>query len=135
MSDPDPQSRPPSRSSGRRRQANTPSGRPVACKVRLSEEEQARLLALADEQRVTIPRLLVESALASVGETSTQRRAAMVELFAIRHQLASVANNANQLARTANITGEVPGGLEAMLLELRGLAARIDDTLDGLADR
>lgn len=136
MSEPEAQGHPPNRSLARRRQANAPSGRPISHKVRLTEEEHARLLKLADEQEVTIPRLLVESALASTsGETPTQRRQAMVELFAIRHQLATVANNINQLARIANVSGEVPGGLEPVLLELRGLARRIDDTLDGLAGR
>ncbi len=133
MSEPEPPSQPPNRPLGRRRRANVARGRRVAYQVKVTGEEQARLIALAEAQEVTVPRLLVESALASVGETSTQRRAAMVELFAIRRLLATVANNGNQLARIANISGEVPGRLEAVLLELRGLAGRIDAAIDGLA--
>lgn len=79
--------------------------------------------------------MLVESALASVGETPTRRRQAMVELFAIRRLLASVANNVNQLARTANISGEVPERIDAALLEVRGVVGRIDAAIDGVAGR
>lgn len=103
--------------------------------MKLTEEEQARLLGLAEAQEVTIPRLLVESALASTGETPARRRQAMVGLFEIRRLLANVANNVNQLARIANISGEVPSALDRVLVELRGLAERIDEAIDGLAGR
>lgn len=99
----------------------------------MTPEEQLRLRELAAAQGVTVPRLLVESALASVGETPARRRQAMVELFAIRRVLATNANNLNQLARISNISGEVPVGLGGALAELRRLAGRIDAALDGLA--
>lgn len=105
----------------------------MAYQVKLTEEEQTRLAALAEEQEVTIQRLLVESALAGVGETPARRRQAMVELFAIRRVLATNANNLNQIARLANISGDVPAGLDVVLLELRGLVGRIDGAIDGLA--
>jgi hypothetical protein len=60
----------------------------------------------AAELGVSVPRLLVESALSGV-ETSTDRRAMVVELFEVRRLLATVANNVNQLARVANTSGEV----------------------------
>ncbi|MGI8412387.1 MAG: plasmid mobilization relaxosome protein MobC [Solirubrobacteraceae bacterium] len=133
MTEPDPQSQPPKRPLGRRRRANVERGRRVAYQVKLTEEEQTRLAALAEEQEVTIQRLLVESALAGVGETPARRRQAMVELFAIRRVLATNANNLNQIARLANISGDVPAGLDVVLLELRGLVGRIDGAIDGLA--
>ncbi len=135
MSEPEPQSQPPNRPLGRRRRANVAQGRRLAHRVKLTEEEQARLLELAEEQQITIPRLLVESALASRGETPTRRRQAMVELFAIRRVLATNANNLNQIARVGNISGAVPDGLGPVLVELRGLAGRIDEAIDGLAGR
>ncbi len=112
MTDSEPQSQPPNRPFGRRRRANVARGRRVAYQVKLTEEEQVRLLELAEAQQVTIPRLLVESALASTGETPARRRQAMVGLFKIEHLLATVANNVNQLARIANISGAcaVSGG-------------------------
>jgi hypothetical protein len=43
-------------------------------------------------------------------ETPAERRAWIAELFELRRLLATIANNVNQLAKTANITGEVPVG-------------------------
>jgi hypothetical protein len=76
---------------------------------------------------VSVPRLLVESALSGV-ETPAERRAWIAELFELRRLLATVANNVNQLARTANTTGELPTGtrltrtlgeVDGLLVELR----------------
>ncbi|MGI8902298.1 MAG: plasmid mobilization relaxosome protein MobC [Solirubrobacteraceae bacterium] len=107
----------------------------MAYQVKLTEEEQAELVGLAAAQEVTVPRLLVESALASTGETPARRRQAMVGLFEIRRLLATVANNVNQLARVANISGEVPGRLGPVLVELREVMGRIVEAIDGLAGR
>jgi hypothetical protein len=96
--------------------------------VLLTAGEQAQLHARAAELGVSVPRLLVESALSEV-ETPAERRAWIAELFELRRLLATVANNVNQLARTANTTGELPmgGGLtrtlgevDELLVELRG---------------
>ncbi len=136
MTEPEPQSQPPNRPLRRRRRANVAQGRQVQHQVKLTEEEKRRLVELAGEQGVPLSRLLVESALASRGETPARRREAMVGLFELRYLLATVANNVNQLARSANISGEVPAGrLYPVLVELRGLAGRIDAALDGLAGR
>ncbi len=126
---------PPSRGLARRRRANVRGGRQLVHRVRVTGAEETRLVALAEEQEVTVARLLVESALAGVGETPARRRQAMVELFAIRRLLASVANNVNQLAKAANISGEVPGRLDGVLDEVRGVVGRIDSAIDGLAGR
>jgi len=56
----------------------------------------------------TIPRIS-RKALSGV-ETPAERRAWIAELFELRRLLATIANNVNQLAKTANITGEVPVG-------------------------
>ena len=72
-------------------------------------EERRQLRERAAELGVSVPRLLVESAL-SGGETSTDRRAMIAELFEVRGLLAPVANNGNQLAKVANTSGEVGGG-------------------------
>ena len=83
---------------------------------------------------VTIPRLLVESALASAtSETPTERRNAMAELFALHRLLAAVSNNVNQMARATNATGEVQAEMSATLDAVRRTAVRIDDAIDGLS--
>lgn len=79
---------PPKRTMGRRRRANVAGGRKHRHAVLVTPEEEALLVQRAEAQRVTVPRLVVESALSEGGETPTQRRRAMAELFAIRRALA-----------------------------------------------
>jgi Bacterial mobilisation protein (MobC) len=75
---------------------------------------------------VSVPRLMVESALSGV-ETPTDRKRMVAELFEVRRLLATVANNVNQLARSANISGQVHEGrrLEQTLVEVDELLARM----------
>ena len=100
---------PEGRSRGRARRERQAQPRGVEQKVRLSLEERRQLRERAAELGVSVPRLLVESAL-SGGETSTDRRAMIAELFEVRRLLATVANNVNQLAKVANTSGEVGVG-------------------------
>jgi hypothetical protein len=65
-------------------------------KVKLSDAEREQLEARAEELWVSVP-----------------RRRTIAELFEVRRLLATVANNVNQLARAANISGDV--GSEARL--------------------
>ena len=95
-------------------------------KVKLTGEERNQLRARATELGVSVPRLMVESALSGV-ETSTDRRRLVAELFETRRLLATVANNVNQLARSANISGQVSEGrrLEQTLAEVDDLVAEL----------
>lgn len=118
----------------RRRRANVAGGRLHQHKVKVTPEEEGVLLRLAEAQRVTVPRLLVESTLAAVsGETSTERRDAIAELFRLHRLLAAISNNVNQIARATNVTGEVHDELVATLRAVRRTAERIDGAIDGLA--
>jgi len=119
----------------RRRRANAPGGRQHQHMVRVSEAEETQLKLLAAEQEVTIPRLLVESALAGAGETPSQRRVAMTELFRIRRQLAGVTTNVNQIARAVNTDGRFPVGSAAVWARIEEVVERIDATIEGLAGR
>ena len=108
--------------------------RPFKHEVKVTAEQETRLLELAAEQRVSVSRLLVESALTPApGETVTERRNAMAELFALHRLLAAVSNNVNQLAKVANATGEIPPEVHETLHAVRRIAERIDSTIDGLA--
>lgn len=92
------------------------------------------LLRMALDQGVTIPRLLVESALAAEsGETRTERHETLAELFKICRLLGNIANNVNQLAKVANATGELGAELRATLEAARGAAMRVDRTIGALA--
>lgn len=122
-----------SRRFGRRRRANVEGGRQHRHEVKVTPEEEGRLLLLAGQQGVTVARLLVESALSGSAETPTQRREAMAELFALHRLLAAVSNNANQIARATNATGEVHAELVETMRAVRRVARRIDDAIDGLS--
>jgi hypothetical protein len=101
--------------------------------VRLSEAEREQLLAQAAELGVSLPRLLVEAALEG-RQTPAGRREEIAALFEIRRLLATVANNVNQLARSANISGQLTeqsrlertlGEVEELLGQLRGVTGRL----------
>jgi hypothetical protein len=127
------ESQPPKRRLMRRRRANVAGGRQHSHRVLVTPEEEARLVQLAEQQRVSVPRLLIETALAGGGETPTQRRHAMVALFGLRRSLAGVATNVNQLAAHANATDRFPREAGAVLPEIRRAVERIDAAIDDLA--
>ncbi len=112
--------------------------RPRVVTVRLLEEEHRALALLAADQGVSIPRLLVESARSTDrGQSITQRRAAMMEMVAVRRLLAGVANNINQIAKAAN-TGqldEVGVRCAHEFALLRTLSDKIAATVDEMAKR
>jgi hypothetical protein len=127
----------PGRRLGRRRRANVAGGRQHSHRVLVTPEEEARLLQLAEAARVTVPRLLIESALATgagSGVTPTARRDAMAELFAVRRLLAAVSNNVNQIARHANAGEQFPADARAALTAVRRVVLRIDEAIDGLSE-
>lgn len=117
----------------RRRRANAEGGRQHFHKVRVSPEEEGALARLAEAQDVTVPRLLVEAALSTDrGESPTERKQAIVELFKLHRLLAAISNNVNQMARATNATGEVQDELSATLEAVRRTAVRIDNAVDEL---
>jgi hypothetical protein len=110
---------PAGRPKGRVRRAREQVARELIQKVKLTREEREQLRTRAAALGVSVPRLMVESALSGV-ETPTDRRRTTAELFETRRLLATVANNVNQLARAANISGQVDAGrwLEETLVDV-----------------
>lgn len=117
----------------RSRRAREPVARAVIQKVKLTETERERLRARATGLGVSVPRLLVESALEG-RESSSERRALVAELFEVRRLVATVANNVNQLAKAANISGQVTersrlertlSDVDELLGQLRGVTSRL----------
>ena len=117
----------------RRRQANAPGGRPHQHEVHTTTAEEAQLRLRAEADRVTIPRLLIERALADGGETPSERRDALLELFRVRRQLAGLATNVNQIAHAVNTDGRLPIGSAATLAQIEGVVEKIDAAIEGLA--
>jgi hypothetical protein len=117
---------PTTRPKGRVRRAREPVPRHVIQKVKLTAEEREQLRRRAAELGVSVPRLMVESALSGV-ETPTDWRRMVAELFETRRLLATVANNVNQLAHSANISGQVHEGrrLEQTLADVDELVAQL----------
>jgi len=122
----------PKKKLARRRRANVPGGRHHSHVVRVTPEEEGQLVQRAEAQRVSVPRLMIESALSDMGETPTQRRAAMSELFAFRRQLTGLATNVNQLARAANTDGQTPVGTRAAIAEIRAVVEKLDAVIEEL---
>ncbi|WP_155976923.1 plasmid mobilization relaxosome protein MobC [Nocardia sp. 348MFTsu5.1] len=127
---------PPKLPSRRRfRRKNVVGGRSISHKVMVSPGEESMLAARASAARVTIPRLLVEAALAPRGETSTQRADLAAAMFASYRMLASLANNINQIAKATNSTREVQPDTDAALAAVRRAAFRLERTLEGFEVR
>lgn len=121
---------------GRRRRANAPAGEKRAKRytVKASAREQAELEARARAAGVDVPRLMFEAALASDVETSAERKQAIAELFALRREVGSIANNANQLAKYANTESRFPKEAEAVVAEFRALYPRLSAAVERLAE-
>ncbi|GAA5201815.1 hypothetical protein GCM10023346_47100 [Arthrobacter gyeryongensis] len=116
----------------RRRRENTPAGTKKRRDVWVTVEEEAALVARAEREKVTVPNLLISSALSEHSDSPTERRAVAAELMSLHNLLARSSNNINQLARQANATGEFPAQAREALKHIRSVAMRIDDAIDGL---
>ena len=116
----------------RRRRENKPAGSKKRRDVWVTVEEEAALVARAEREKVTVPNLLISSALSEHSDSPTERRAIAAELMSLHNLLARSSNNINQLARQANATSEFPAEAREALKHIRSVAMRIDDVIDGL---
>jgi hypothetical protein len=119
---------------GRKRRKNADTPRKKHYSVYVSDAEDIQLQTRAALRDVTVPRLLFESAMDSQVQTSTDRKLAIVELFAVRKLLASIANNANQLAKFANTESQFPAEAQSIIAEYRAIVPRLSAAIDTLAD-
>lgn len=104
----------------RSRQSNVPGGRQIAHKVKVTPEQKRRLQERAHDARVSVPRPMVEEALADqIGQTATTRHDLAVELFGVFRLLASITNNVNQIAMATNVVGEQQEEFAATLAAVR----------------
>ena len=115
----------------RRRARNVTGGRPFRHEVKVSEAEEAKLVILAARHQMTIPRLLVMSALERSNEiTAADKRELLTELFVIHRLLGNMANNVNQIAKVANSTRELPPQTDAVLSAAWSTLRRIDRQIE-----
>ena len=116
----------------RRRRENSPAGTKKHRDLWVTAEEEAALVARAEREKVTVPNLLISSALSEQSDSPTERRAIAAELMSLHTLLARVSNNVNQIARHANAGDEFPQDAKAALAYVREVAMRIDRTIEGL---
>lgn len=114
----------------RQRRANR-AGRTFRHEVWMTAEERSLLSAMAEQQGVTVPRLLVESALAG-RDTPAGRREALRRVFAMQRTLTGMATNINQLARAANVHGQAPVGTAQALEDLHVAVGELNGLLEEL---
>ncbi len=111
----------------RQRQANVPGGRPHKHIVKLSDAEHEDLTRRAGEAGVSVPRLLVESAL-DAGKVEAGRAHAALQLLELDDQIRRVGNNLNQLVRYAHQNRELPEHLEDALHAVVRACLSVDAT-------
>lgn len=116
------------------RRRRVEGGRPRRHVVRVTAEEDAQLLELAARFHVSVPKLLVDSALAggaaAAVANASVRAEVLTNLFAAQRQLAGIANNVNQLAKFANVNGFVPADASAALDDARRTTMQISGLVD-----
>lgn len=118
----------------RMRQANVEGGRKIMRGVRLTDLEDNALLVAANQAGMTVQRLMIESALAQDhGETMTERRESLTRLMQLHGQLAAIGNNLNQLAKTANATGEIGRELTHSLAYLHRAVAAVTEAAETIS--
>lgn len=118
---------------GRRRRANVPGGRQHKHEVKVSADEESRLKELARAARVTVPALLIDAALSPRdGLTITERRQLGVEITELRWLMATVANNANQVAKFANTEGVVPEWIDQVVRDYYAIRPRLNAAVEEL---
>jgi uncharacterized protein (DUF1778 family) len=108
-------------------------GRQVFVKTRVTPEQHEALKQRAAELRVSVSKLMVDSALTPAGLTLPEQNALWSELEGIGRQLAAVGNNVNQIARHLNSGGAMrPGEVAGASDAVTRIAARLAAVLDEL---
>jgi hypothetical protein len=105
--------------------------RDVVHKVKVSAEQEARLIERAAARGITVSRLLVESALAGGADAAAARADLAGEMFRLTRLLGRVGLNVNQLAKVANATGTVPPEARHALDAMARASDRLTVLLDG----
>ncbi|WP_125778258.1 plasmid mobilization protein [Antribacter gilvus] len=119
------------RALSRRRRENASGARTKRHSVYVTPEEAGRLARLAEARHMTVPRLLIEAALASeTGQTESERRELLTLLFNLHRALGAIGNNVNQLTKVANATGELSAELHGTLDAVRRALVRLDDAME-----
>ncbi len=96
----------------------------------MTPEQEERLILRAAERRITVARLLVESALAGGADAAKAKSELAGELFRISRLLGKIGVNVNQIARATNATLEAQPQMAGALQAVGRVCARIESLLD-----
>ena len=97
--------------------------------VRVSPDVEQRLAAKALARRVTIARLMVESALAGDSEAARLKSLLVDELFGVQRMLGKVGVNINQIARATNASLEYQDDTGPAIMAFGEVCRRLDGVL------
>ena len=120
----------PRRLRGLRQERKPGSPRPFVHKVKVTPEQEQRLILRAAERRITVARLLVESALAGGADAAKAKAELAGELFRISRLLGKIGVNVNQIAKATNATLEAQPETAGALQSVGRVCARIETLLD-----
>ncbi len=123
----------PSALNGAARRHRVEGGRQHIVKIRFTDAEYDAIAARAVGAGVSIPRLLVDSALIRRNHPIVVSSALMAELVGLRRLVANLANNVNQIARKLNSGGVPDSSIPVTADALRRALSRLDVALSGLA--
>lgn len=115
-----------------RRLRRHPGGRRNVVKVLMTDAEAAAVRDRAAQVGVSVPRLLVESALAGDARTVSERHALVEEFLGARRLVAAVSRNLNQLTVGLHSTGRARPELETALHAAARTLARLDGAVEDL---
>ncbi|GAA2120057.1 plasmid mobilization relaxosome protein MobC [Kocuria atrinae] len=109
-------------------------GKAQYVRVSMSESERAALMVLEQQTGLSPSALMVQAVFGSADPVAVQlRRSQLAELIQMRHLMATIANNVNQIARHANSTDEVLPETVETLREARrfgmDVLAKIDELI------
>lgn len=122
----------PRRLRGLRQERKPGRPRPFVHKVKVTPEQEERLILRAAERRITVARLLVESALAGGADAAKAKSELAGELFRISRLLGKVGVNINQIARATNATLEAQRETDGALQAVGRVCTRIETLLDDM---
>jgi len=120
----------PRRLRGLRQERKPGSPRPFVHKVKVTPEQEQHLILRAAERRITVARLLVESALAGGADAAKATSELAGELFRISRLLGKTGVNINQIARATNATLEAQPETDGALQAVGRVCTRIETLLD-----
>jgi hypothetical protein len=122
----------PSAARGSARRRREEGGRRYGMMMRFTGPEYDALAALAADAGLSVPRYLVDSALAEAGQPVTASPAVMAEITAVKRLVANAANNINQIARKLNSGAAPDASIAPSMAAAQYAMSRLDVVLDSI---